>query len=87
MWGPMICLICRSYLNHKLIKVRGGVTKKKPENLGKIPKGGGIKKNRRKFPISIWEFDKPRGGLNFSKMSEFQLFDSVVCNITFIRNV
>ena len=44
--------------------------------------------NRRKFPISIWKSKKPRGGgLNFSKMSEFQLFDSVVCNITFIRNV
>ena len=26
-------------------------------------------------------------GLYFSKMSEFQLFDSVVCIITFIRNV
>ena len=58
--------------------------KKKRENLGKIPKGGGVEKNRGKFPISIWEFEKPRGGgLNFSKMSDFQLF----CNITFIRNV
>ena len=69
---------------------RGGVTIEKRENLGQIPKGGGgVKKNRRKFPISIWEFEKPRGerGLNFSKMSEFQLFDSVVCNFTFIRNV
>ena len=27
------------------------------------------------------------GGLYFSKMSQFQLFDSVFCNITFIRNV
>ena len=58
--------------------------KKKRTNLGKIPKGGGVEKNRGKFPISIWEFEKPRGGgLNFSKMSDFQLF----CNITFIRNV
>ena len=55
--------------------LRGAITKKKRENLGKIPKGGGVKKIRRKFPISIWEFEKPRvGGLNFSKMSEFQLF-------------
>ena len=58
--------------------------KKKQEILGKIPKWGGVEKNRGKFPISIWEFEKPRGGgLNFSKMSDFQLF----CNITFIRNV
>ena len=50
----------------------------------KFPKGGGVEKKRGKFPISIWEFEKPRwGGLNFSKMSDFQL----VCNITFIRNV
>ena len=43
--------------------------------MGKIPKGGGEKKIRRKFPISIWEFEKPGGGgLNFSKISEFQLF-------------
>ena len=36
------------------------------------------KKNRRKFPISIWEFEKPRGGgLNFSKMSEFQIGNKV----------
>ena len=69
-------------------ELRGAITKKKRENLGKIPKGGGVKKIRRKFPISIWEFEKPRGGgLNFSKMSEFQLFDSVVCNFTSIRNV
>ena len=38
-------------------------------------------------PISIWEFWKQREGLYFSKMSQFQLFDSVFCNITFIRNV
>ena len=50
----------------------------------KFPRGGGFEKNRRKFPISIWEFWKPRGDLDFSKMSEFQIFDSVVCNITFI---
>ena len=35
--------------------------------------GGGVKKNRRKFPISIWEFEKPGGGLNFSKMSELKI--------------
>ena len=42
--------------------LRGAITKK----TGKIWE---------KFPISIWEFEKRRGGgLNFSKMSEFQLF-------------
>ena len=30
---------------------------------------------------------KTEGGLYFSKMSQFHLFDSVVCNITFRRNV
>ena len=40
--------------------LRGAITKKKREILGKIPKGGGLKKNRQKFPISIWEFEKPR---------------------------
>ena len=78
----------RAEFSPEIMQLRGAITKKKRENLGKIPKGGGGLKNRRKFPISIWEFEKPRGGgLNFSKMSEFQLFDSVVCNITFIRNV
>ena len=32
-------------------------------------------------------FENRGGGLYFSKMSQFQLFDSVVCNITFRRNV
>ena len=42
----------------------------------------------RRGKISIWEHQKTwGGGLNFSKMSEFQLFDSVFFNITFIRNV
>ena len=48
-------------------ELRGAITKKKRENLGKIPKGGGVKKIRRKFPISIWEFEKPRGGPRFFK--------------------
>ena len=50
--------------------------KKKRENLGKIPKGGGgVKKIRRKFPISIWEFEKPRGGVSiFQKCLNFNYF-------------
>ena len=59
--------------------------KKKRKNLGKIPKwGGGVKKSPN-FNLGTSKIQG--GGLNFSKMSEFQLFDSVVCNITFIRNV
>ena len=36
--------------------------------------GENSQKNRLKFPISIWKFEKPKGGrrLNFSKMSEIQ---------------
>ena len=51
------------------ILLRGGITTKKRENLGQIPKkgGGGVEKNRRKFPISIWEFGKPRGGVSISQ--------------------
>ena len=65
-------------------ELRGAITKKKTGKFGKNSQRGGVEKNRGKFPISIWEFEKPRGGgLNFSKMSDFQLF----CNITFIRNV
>ena len=56
------------YLGEPSLKKNGKIWEK-------FPKGGGVKKNLRKFPISIWEFEKPRGrGLNFSKMSEFQLF-------------
>ena len=76
--------------NFPHIFLRGGVTKKKRENLGKIPKGGGVKKNRRKFPISIWEFEKPRGVSIFQKCLNFNYFAIILqlfCNITFIRNV
>ena len=37
-----------------------------------FPNGGGSK-NGKKVPISIWELQKSRGGLNFSKMSEFHI--------------
>ena len=33
------------------------------------------------------KFENRGGGHYFSKMSQSQSFDSVVCNITFIRNV
>ena len=50
----------------------GEASLKKNEKIwGKFPKGGEDVKEK-KFPISIWEFGKPRGGLNFSKMSELQ---------------
>ena len=57
--------------------------KKKRENLGKIPKGGGLKKTEENSQFQFGNLKNLGGGLNFSKMSDFQLF----CNITFIRNV
>ena len=55
-----------------LLKVlRGGVTKKKRENLGKIPKGGGVEKKQTKIPnFNLGIVKTQRGGLDFSKMSE-----------------
>ena len=43
---------------------------------GKISKGGGFEKNRGKFPISICEFEKPRGlGVSsFQKCLTFNYF-------------
>ena len=41
----------------------------------------------KKSQFQFWNIENPGGGLNLSNMSKFQLFDSVVCNITFIRNV
>ena len=53
----------------------GEASLKKRENLGKIPKGVGGLKNRRKFPNSIWEFEKPRGGVSiFQKYLNFNYF-------------
>ena len=68
--------------------LRGGVTKKNRKIWEKFPKGGrGVKKTDKNSQFQFGNLKNLRGGLNFSKMSEFQLFDSVVCNITFIRNV
>ena len=68
--------------------LRGAITKKKRENLGKIPKGGGVEKTDENSQFQFGNSKNLGRGLNFSKMYEFQLlFDSVVCNITFIRNV
>ena len=69
--------------------VRGGVTKKNGKIWENIPKGRGVK-NRRKFPISIWEFEKSREGVSiFQKCLNFNYFEIILqlfCNITFIRN-
>ena len=49
--------------------------KKNGKIWGKFPKGGGVEKNRGKFPISIWEFEKPRGGVStFQKCLTFNYF-------------
>ena len=41
--------------------------KKKTGKFGKNSQRGGVEKNRGKFPISIWEFEKPRGGSQLFK--------------------
>ena len=48
--------------------------------------GGGFKKTEM-AQFQFGNFENRRGGLYFSKLSQFQLFDSVFCNITFIKNV
>ena len=73
----------RAEFSPEIMQLRGAITKKKRENLGKIPKvgGGGVKKSRRKFPISIWEFGRPRAGAvppikktdqNFQKTDQYR---------------
>ena len=51
--------------------------------------GGRVKNSDEISQFQFGNFENPggEGGLDFSKMSEFQLFDSVVCNFTFIKNV
>ena len=46
----------------------------------------GVKKTDENSQFQFGNLKNLGGGLNFSKMSEFQLFDSVVCNFTFIRS-
>ena len=48
---------------------------KKTGKFGKNSQRGGVEKNRGKFPISIWEFEKPRGGVStFQKCLTFNYF-------------
>ena len=52
-------------------RIRGGVTKRKRENLGKIPKGGeGLKKQTEIPNFNLGIVKTQVGGLDFSKMSE-----------------
>ena len=53
-----------------LNQLRGAITKKKRENLGKIPKGGGVEKTDENSQFQFGNFENPGGGLDFSKMSE-----------------
>ena len=46
--------------------IRGGVTKKKRENLGKIPKGGGFENTDENSQFQFGNFENP-GGSEFSK--------------------
>ena len=62
--GSMLNRVVPLYKKAPLVSVRfdllrGGVTKKKSAKFGKNSQGGGMKKNRRKFPISIL---KTQGG-------------------------
>jgi len=51
--------------------IRGAITKKKRENLGKIPKGGGGLKKQTKIPnFNLGILKTQEGGLDFTKMSE-----------------
>ena len=57
---------------------------KKTGKFGKnSQRGGGLKKTEENSQFQFGNLKNLGGGLNFSKMSDFQLF----CNITFIRNV
>ena len=60
----------------KVLSLRGAITKKITGKFGKnSQREGGVKKIRRKFPISIWELDKPRGGVSiFQKCLNFNYF-------------
>ena len=54
-----------------IYQLRGAITKKKRENLGKIPKGGGRLKKQTKIPnFNLGILKTQGGGLDFSKMSE-----------------
>ena len=75
----------RSSLSYLL---RGGVTKKTGKFRENSQRGGaGLKKTDENSQFQFGNLKNLGGVINFSKISEFQLFDSVVCNITFIRNV
>ena len=72
----------------RLRVLRGGVKIENRENYGQCPnRAGGGKKNQKCPNFNLGILKTEGGGLYFSKMSQFQLFDSVFCNITFIRNV
>ena len=44
--------------------LRGGVTKKKRENLGKIPKGGGVKKTDENSQFQFGNVENPGEGVS-----------------------
>ena len=68
--------------------LRGGIKIENQENLGQCPnRGGGEGKKTEMSQFLFGNFENRGRGLYFSKMSQFLLFDSVFCNITFIRNV
>ena len=56
-------------------ELRGAITKKKTGKFGKYSqRGGGLKKTEENSQFQFGNLKNLGGGLNFSKMSEFQLF-------------
>ena len=80
---------CKDCVGDFVVKIMSGEAslKKNRKIWEKFPKGGGVKKTDENSQFQFGNLKNLGGVLNFSKMSEFQLFNSVVCNITFIRNV
>ena len=63
---PVVCLLESYYKD--MHKLRGGVTKKKRENLGQIPKGGGgLKKTDENSQFQFGNCENPGGGSRFFK--------------------
>ena len=71
-----------------MVLLRGGIKIENRENLGQCPNRRWVgNKKTEMSQFQFGNFENRGGGVYFSKMSQFPLFDSVVCNITFIRNV
>ena len=58
----------RAEFSPEIMQLRGAITKKKRENLGKIPKGGGgVEKTDENSQFQFGNFENPGGGSRFFK--------------------